>query len=297
MRMRLEETTVHGWPGYALVGARIRLGVVPCPGGRIASICHDGEELLFVQRSHQGERVDLSGELRALKAELGFRVWGGNKTWVAPQSEWQDGIPPLDLDAGDYDARAEEDAITLVSPVCRETGLEITRRVHLADDDTILVEHSLANPGAETITRGLWDVTQWLRPFDVYFEGRPRAYPEEGTTEEIMRAHVHDANGWTRVEARNAAQFKVGARVSRGEVIALRPGAGQTLIVRTTFENEPNAAYAHDASVEVFNSGDHPYLEIEIHAPLAAIPPGGRVSFSERIQVERREGDLDIGDL
>ena len=152
MPMRIDEANVRGWPGLRLGGRRLELGLIPGLGGRIASLTHDGEELLFVQPEHRGERVNLEGELRALKSALGFRLWGGNKTWVAPQHAWLDGIPPLDLDAGAY--RAETgDAVTMVSPVCRETGLQVTRRVDLEADDTVVLEHSLGPtpPEAEAV--------------------------------------------------------------------------------------------------------------------------------------------------
>ena len=37
--------------------------------------------------------------------QLGFVLWGGDKTWLAPQDRWTDGDPFLDLDSGAYDCR------------------------------------------------------------------------------------------------------------------------------------------------------------------------------------------------
>jgi hypothetical protein len=289
--------TVCGWPGFVLEGARLRAGIVPYPGGRVLSLAHNGEELLYADAEHCGsDVVNLSGCLRARKAELGFRLWGGNKTWLAPQESWLAAQPPLDLECGVYEAHRDAGAILLSSPVCRETGLRVRRRVSLVGD-AVVIEHSLENPSSAPVTRGIWSVTQWLRPFDVYFHGEARPYPELGTTDAVMASHVRRAAGWTAVNARNPVQLKVGARVDRPEIVALRPDDRETLLVRTTFDTDLTAEFAHDATVEVFNAATHDYLEIEAHRALETIPPGQEVRFVERISVERRPGRIDIDDV
>jgi hypothetical protein len=37
------------------------------------------------------------------------------------------------------------------------------------------------------------------------------------------------------------------------------------------------AVYAHGSQVEVFNSAEFPYGELEVHSPFFTIPAGGRV--------------------
>jgi hypothetical protein len=289
--------TVCGWPGVILAGARLRAGIVPYPGGRVLSLAHDGEELLFVATEYCGsEIVDISGDLRSRKAELGFRLWGGNKTWLAPEESWLAAQPPLDLDCGVYEVHRDAGAVVLSSPVCRETGLRVRRRISLVGG-ALVIEHALENPGSTPITRGIWSVTQWLRPFDVYFRGEARPYREHGTTDAVMASHVRRVAGWTAVSARDPVQFKVGARVDRPEIVALRPGDRETLVVRTTFDTDLTAEFAHDATVEVFNAAALDYLEIEAHRALEAILPGQEVRFVERISVERRPGRVGIADL
>jgi hypothetical protein len=60
------------------------------------------------------------------KQELGFKLWGGNKTWLAPQDRWTAGLPFFDLDSGAYQVTVEAASPTTVhmqSPICRETGI------------------------------------------------------------------------------------------------------------------------------------------------------------------------------
>ena len=128
--VKIRQDTVAGWRGYRMEAGDLSLGVVPQIGGRIMSLTHKGEELFFVQEQFRGQSLDLSKmeDLRKEKKRLGFRVWGGDKTWVSPEEEWWEKIPPLDLDSGAYSCEVKDKKIEMVSPVCRETGLKIIRQ-------------------------------------------------------------------------------------------------------------------------------------------------------------------------
>ena len=111
--MKPIEQKFYKWNGYLLANSNIELGVTPEIGGRIISLKFNGEELLFVDPNHCGETFDFSSvsDLAAEKRKLGFRVWGGDKTWVAPETAWIESIPPLDLDAMPYSVELEENAV------------------------------------------------------------------------------------------------------------------------------------------------------------------------------------------
>jgi len=53
----------------------------------------------------------------------------------------------------------------------------------------------------------------------------------------------------------------------------LRRVQGETLAFVRYFFNDPDEMYAHGASVEVYNSPQYDYLEIEVHAPLIKLLP------------------------
>lgn len=277
--VKVEETLFQGYAAIRLAIADLAVLVVPEVGGRILSVKHRGEELFFVHESHLSEPVDVAGarDLAAEKKRLGFRLWGGDKTWIAPQSAWTLGIPPLDLDAGRYRWRREGKAIVMESPVCRETHLQVVRRVELFSNGDLLLDEKLVNVGKRDTTRGIWNVTQMLRPFDVYLpvpiEG-VRAYPDEGDSVAIRGEVLAARDGWTCVPCHEARHFKFGGVAERGVVVALRPGASETLAHVRCFDVQPGSSFAHDSSVEVYNSPHHDYLEIEVHAPLKTLVPG-----------------------
>ncbi len=273
-----------------LAAGDVSLAVAPDIGGRIISLTHRGEELLFVQPEHRGETLDLEPveDLRALKRSLGFRLWGGDKTWVAPQSSWWEEVPPLDLDAGRYDLRLDGNAVEMTSRVCRETGLRIVRRIELRGDGEIVLDQTLHNESSSLLRKGIWDVTQCLRPWDVFVPVKElRPYPDVEDSVALFSQLVSERDGWTRIECREPLHFKFGGLQSEGKLVALRAAGGETLAFARAFDVDPTADHAHDASVEIYNSPIYDYLEVEVHAPLRPLAPRDSVSHRQRWRIAR----------
>jgi len=59
-----------------------------------------GHDLSFRQPELEGQVIDVAGvgDLATRKREPGFPLWGGEKTWLAPQAHWQEGSPFLDFE-------------------------------------------------------------------------------------------------------------------------------------------------------------------------------------------------------
>jgi len=289
--VEIKEENFYGWPGFRLTAGEISLGVTPQIGGRIISLTHRGEELFFVQPEFQGEVVDLKivDDLRATKKELGFRLWGGDKTWVAPQELWWEKIPPLDLDAGQYDIKVGSCDVTMTSPICRETGLQIIRRVELKGDGTVVLDQTFHNTGNKPIERGIWDVTQILRPFEVHLPASKdnfRAYKDEGLIEDAQ-SKIEEQGGWIKISCNDATHFKFGGLIDQGKVTALRQNGNEEIKFVRTFEIDANSNYAHQAMVEVYNSPQYPYCEIEVHAPLVRLERGENFSHRQEWEISR----------
>ncbi len=291
----MEKIKFCGWKCYKLTVGDVSVVVAPEIGGRIISLSHQGEELLFVQKEHQGETFDFSKSegMRAEKRRLGFRLWGGDKTWVAPQKEWWEGIPPLELDAGTYEVRLEGKGFMMISPVCRETGLQVIRRVRMEKDGSIHLDQEMINKGKETLHKGIWNVTQLLRPFDVYLpasKSQLRSYHEEDLTLPSHQVVVTEKEGWCRVPCRDNTLFKFGGMVDAGVLLSAKESKGGTLAFLKTFDFDADTKYAHSSSVEIFNALDYDYLEVEIHAPMTQLKPGDRCHHSQQWRLKRFEG-------
>lgn len=302
MTVRIREGTHFGWKCLFLEAGNISVGVAPEIGGRIISFNFNRFELLFVQDEHAGETFDFSGtvDLRAKKLELGHRLWGGDKTWVAPQSAWGEGVPPLELDAGRYEAKRGNNFIFMRSPICRETGLRIERKVSLNDDGVLWLEESFINESNKPMRRGIWNVTQCVRPLDVYLpvhKNELRAYREEGNSVELFCEVVFAENDWSVVKCREALHFKYGGIAKKGIIFAVRGLNRSKLVFAKFFETDPMANYAHGSSVEVYNSPTYNYLEIEVHAPIMELGPGEKQTQRQKWHVKLFESDVSIKEI
>ena len=82
----LRDSRFQGWPAYTLQQDDLVLQVVPSVGGRLMGMALAGQELCFTHPDLRGKSFD--GDLRqwdALCAGWSFPLWGGGKTWIAPQ--------------------------------------------------------------------------------------------------------------------------------------------------------------------------------------------------------------------
>jgi hypothetical protein len=272
----------------------ISLGLVPDLGGRIMSLQFCGEELLYGSVDAGRDLPVLPdgamADLAAFKRSFGFKIFGGDKTWVAPEAAWLEKIPPLDLDAGRYVFEQKKDAVVMTSPVCRETGLQIVRQVGLiAGGDVVLIE-TLRNTTDRPVTRSIWNVTQVARPFDVFVPAHAqaiRSYYHDDPTLPDPGFVPFEKDGWTVIPCREDICFKFGGPVREGRIAVIKETPKGPVIFARVFDIAPEKPYAHRSMVEVFNSSRYPYGEVEVHSPLLEILPGAEVSSSQLWRVYR----------
>lgn len=274
------EVDFHGWPALRLTRGPLCLHLVPALGGRIMGIAWDGQELAFQQPERRGtlptaaDRADLS----TWRARLGFPLWGGGKTWLAPESAFPEGAPYPDLDSGPYDVAVEADdservVVTLTSAPCRDTGIRLSRTISL-DNHTPgwRVDHRAENTGTTPWTGGLWDVLMLLRPATVIWPARDLYVFPDKADPEAGRAALEEGM----VHCNIAAEFKVGAHLDAGWLAAKLAGG---LGYLRRFDLPAGAAYAHGWPAEVYNAGQYPYFEVEIHGPEVRLPPGAATAL------------------
>ncbi len=237
-----------------------------------------GEELLFAGPDPGGSALPLhTADWPAFKRAAGFKVLGGDKTWVAPQRSWAEDIPPLDLDVAPYTVVLLDRGVRMTSSICRETGLQVRREVVLLGQDKLRLREQIINMSLNTVSWGIWNVTQVPRPFTVWFPcGRKafRSYYEEDPTLPPCRTTLLERDGWVGVPCVEGELFKFGGNLTQGLCRLVKPCAGGDIIWERTFAVDQGASYAHRATVEVFNTDRYGYGEVEIHSPLAVLPPG-----------------------
>lgn len=283
MSMNFYPDHIHGWDGYRLENGDISLGLVPRLGGRVMSLRFKGEELFFHQKERAGEFFDFS-QLAVPKKEFGFGVWGGDKTWVGPENSWVDKIPPLDLDAGPYDLTWDGRLARMKSGLCRETGLRITREIGFDKKRRIQLTESIKNESGTAMKRGIWNVTQVLRPGDVYIFcplDKVRLYDETAYKNCEPEKYLKSEGVWTGIHCADNEHFKFGALIEHGKIMAVRKTQNGMITFEKNFLTDAAKNFVHQSNVEVYNSPAFPYCEIEIHSPSAELKPGESLEMSQ----------------
>lgn len=279
---------LHTWQGWRLKSGPLSLVIIPAIGGRILSVRFEGKEMLYASKECAGQNFDFTNitDFKAHKQEFGLHFWGGDKTWVSPQSSWDQGIPPLELDSGPYALSWQEQCAVMTSGICRETGLQIVRKVKLDGASTVFLDEELHNTTDQPILKGIWNVTQIPRPCEFFIPSRKgafRSYHHVDKTLPESKAIFKEEHGWTEIFCHHSSLYKYGGMPSEGRVLIKMPlGGPKEIVWLKTFAFDPEATYAHQSAVEVYNSDVADYAEVELHAPLVEIKPGQSVTFSQQ---------------
>ena len=297
MSPELAEMRYAGRPATKLASDRLSLTVLPTPGGRIISLQLDGTELLYQDPRLVSEvpELDHALDVPTLKRERGWQHYGGDKTWLAPQARWADELPFLDLDSGEYSlAELQEDGsvgVRLISPICRESGIQVTRTIAIDGTNRIQIRLEMTNHSGAPAAWGLWDVTQLGGPgrFVMPVEAGStnlddvHVYSNETRTGREALGRLAKRNGdMVVVKCHQAEQFKFGTNSRDGWLLALldrRPG---TIAFLRHFDTRHGSPYPHPSTSEVYDSPTLPYFEMETHGPLIELDPGGSYARSEK---------------
>lgn len=293
--MQHQHLLFEGWPALSLGAAELELILLPAPGGRLISLRFRGVELLYRDPCL---RQIAPSKAKAAYGDPGFPLWGGDKTWIAPQSDWSNGKPFVDLDAGEYSVQEEVDGVLMRSPICAQSGLQLQRRLQLSAPATLNLEESIVNHGAATRRCGVWNVSQFLRPAQVFLPApidHIIAYSGEGQSVELKASRVTPAaEAWSAIDCKTAAHFKFGCRSPRGAAYALFDGR---IACERSFETDGQAQFAHGANHEVYNSPDRNYLELESHGPCVDLQPGETTKLQQRWRFAPVDGAASLTEL
>ncbi|WP_419908878.1 hypothetical protein [Hoeflea sp.] len=282
------------WQTVRLSSGDLELVILPAIGGRLWDVVFVGRSLLFQNPDLAWQIPDLENlsSLPTKSPQFGFPLWGGEKTWIAPDSAWIDGAPFPTLDSGPYQVTERDDRqITLQSETCPLSGLEIQRRIRLNDSVSWSLRHEVHNRGSAERLTGIWSVLMLNRPTRIGLRAGPRA---------AAKTVFGDAGGLFTLREPNALfecktpkEFKIGLHNPNGRVF-MKIGDPDTAIwiECSTAALADNDHYAHGHNFEVFNSGDYPYCEAEWHAPAKRLKPGESTSFVQNFQM--RSGSYQI---
>jgi hypothetical protein len=290
------------WKPVTLRSGELELSVLPGIGGRLWDIHFEGCSLLFQNQDLQGRIPDLQNllDLPTRSPHFAFPLWGGEKTWIAPDTDWASGAPFPALDSGPY-ATTEMNTkhVSLRSAVCPQSGLQVDREIRLVDECSFVIHHKITNRGQYLRNVGIWSVMMLNHRARIGVPG------QDLQTNSVFG----DPEGfWTSsdqgliCDCDNQSEFKVGL-TNPSSSILLCLGDDDNITWMRCECSRPKAGtqFAHGYPLEVFNSGDYAYCEAEWHGPLQSLPPEDTTEFTQRfdvwtteIPVTLRETELEL---
>lgn len=281
-------TNSNLWQHIVLSDANLKLSLLPGIGGRVMNVHYRGNPLLFENPDSLEFRPDLSnlGKVPTKAEHLPFPLWGGEKTWVAPESCWPGGAPHPVLDSGPYEyQQISETKVRMTSRICPISSLQVVRTVTLGKSETgWSVEHKLINHSNTDQYCGIWSVMMVLRPVTIVCEAS--AHDRLAVLMGDPSTAVSCSGEQIAVDCISADEFKIGthptARVAKVHFVGKSKNI--TLTAEASSVSAP-VEYAHGHALEVYNSAHYDYAELEWHAPAERLSPGEASAFSVKYRI------------
>ena len=274
------------WKLVSLTSVDLELIILPGIGGRLWDVVFQGHSLLFQNPDLKKFLLDPINpqDFPTRSPQFGFPLWGGEKTWIAPDTNWPDGSPYTTLDSGVYEIiGASPDHIALQSAVCPDSGLQIRREIQLTEGASWTIQHSVTNHGFRRNEVGIWSVMMLDHSVSIGVAGKDI---------EATKVFGHPKNAVSIgkegliCDCGELSEFKVGIRHDNSHTfIRVDQDAMPVWMSCETCRATPGDRFAHMNPLEVFNSGDYRYCEAEWHAPLRSLSPGETAEFTQTFSV------------
>lgn len=272
------------WRVQHLEQGKLRLTLLPGIGGRLWDINFRGKSLLFQNPDLDGlpfEDTQFS-DLPTRSPQFGFPLWGGEKTWIAPDTSWANGAPFPALDSGPYQIRSKNGThVEMVSAICPISHLSVSRRINLISGDGWTIEHGVTNHGTRPRSTGIWSVMMLDTPAKIGVDkGEAQASTVFGNPDDMVTSDQTCVVS----DCYRLQEFKV-ALPNPGGSSLIRCGENGPWIGCSMTPPQQGDHYAHQHPFEVFNSGDYAYCEAEWHSPVRNLGSGETMNFKQAFRI------------
>jgi hypothetical protein len=279
----ISEITYFGRPAYRLTDGKTEAIIVP-EIGRIMSYGKvGGPNLLWNSPTKDG----LNGG--------GWKNYGGDKTWLAPQSSWQEfhgkaGWPPDNaLDGSAYKADVLTGGKVQMTSPLSPSGIRLTRTMYFDDKSgEFVIEQMARKEKGAPIRASIWSITQTLPGEAIFMPAEPKStYPNsyaklQGTSE-LQQMTL--ASGILKLTPRaEGGGVKFGIDTPISSLASVRDGVAFVQKTTRPAGEYPDGKGGAGFPVEVFVSGDatNSYIELELLGPLKNFAVGGKSTQTVR---------------
>ena len=273
------KTNYQGWQdSYILSNGQAEAVVVPIVGRIMQFRFQDGESTFW-------ENDQVYGQTPNVKPEAwGDFGAGGDKTWPAPQSQWEQITgrawpPPDTFNSIPVTARVNGSEVTLISPVDPFYGIRIYRKITLEPHKPVMrITTTYEKIKGKSKDVSVWIVTQMRDPVAVYAVlPQPSIFPEEYNKQsEDLPANLKVDNGLLSLTRDRNKSHKIGCDAS------ILLWMGEKVAVRIDSPRVPGASYPDsNSSAEIYTNLDpKAYVELEFLSPLKTLRVGEKMDLT-----------------
>lgn len=285
----VQKRAYHGWNEALVIGnGKVEVVVIP-EVGRVMQFRFVGEEEgpFWENRALYGKKPD------SQSSEWGN--FGGDKSWPAPQAEWEKMTgrgwpPPAAFDSMPVEAKVEGNAVVLKTKVDRHYGIEEVRRITLGRENAeMTIDTTYHKKEGAPVRVSIWIITQLNHP-------------------ELVLMPLPDKSIFATGYNKQSAKLPLGLEVRGGAVLCRRSMTDSTKIgsdansiiwgdkthvVEVLSEREKGGEFPDNgSSAEIYTNPDpNAYVELELLGPLHSLRVGESISRRQLYRLHRRTGE------
>jgi hypothetical protein len=195
----------------------------------------------------------------------GYKNFGGDKTWWAPQSAWN-WPPDRSFDGEPYSFELLKDGVRMSSKVGALKPLKVTREIRLSDVGTLVrFKNRLENTGAR-FQCALWQVTQVNDPAEVRMQIDPGKFYNQQMGSKLDPKYHQFGSGLLKIARHPKTSYKFGG-LTVGGLLSAKTN-GEWFVMKS--DRIRRAVYPDNNSAqEVYTNPDpDKYVELEQLSPL-----------------------------
>lgn len=276
-KITIKKINYQGWKdSYILSNSQVEAIVVP-QIVRIMQFRFQGGENTFWENSQ------IYGKVPLTKSEE-WDNFGGDKSWPAPQSEWEkitigSWPPPATFDSAPAKVKLENNEITLISEIDPFYGIRFYRKITLEPNQPIMkVTTTFEKVKGDSQQVSVWTITQLNEPVSVYAAIPQPSIFAQGYNKQSdnLPANLKVDNGILSLKRDREEAHKIGSDASTllwvGEDVAVRMDSP-----RIDKANYPD----NNSSAEIYTNYDpKAYVELEFLSPLKTLQVGEKMDLS-----------------
>ncbi len=286
---RIEKIAYNGWTqAFAMSNGRVEAIVVPAVG-RVMQLRLTGEKEgpFWENRALDGKSPDSQSEE--------WIIFGGDKSWPAPQSEWEKITgrawpPPKAFDAMAVETAVDGEALVLRSKIDPSYGIQEERRITLSEGEAQMkIETIYHKVEGGAIRMGIWVITQMKDPEKVFMVLPPNAHLEQSYKPQssVLPSNLLVENSWVSCSRSSKESTKIGSEASD----LVWADARWILAIHATRERAGEFP-DKGSSAEIYTNPDpNKYVELEMLGPLQELRRGESISRSQTYHLWRRSAD------